>query len=413
MPTRSPEERGLLRVEPGHSVSILSDGTSITLPRELDLGLAADRALLRTSVEGRPDLRDLVEARLDGFLSFFPEDHWRRLFNGGQVVVPGAGTHANAYPLRLLLRVTKDLQALARYPGFPAPLRGFRNPPQVPSALFEVLAATWCRTRDVTVGLEFAPVVVRATHTKRPEFRWKTELGDLFCECKQANVFEAKYGARYHDLFGVLASAHGTREWDPHLRLDVWIRLAGPRLEDLLRDLVSAAAGRQQLGRVPWNRDHRLAAIFRPRTEMPPDVPDTIFGFRQHVSDVERPASPQHAPFFLTLDVSKSRKAATSHLLKEARLQLPPDRASAVFLSVGGPEAAVAKVRELIVQGSYRLTPLVLVFAADGQVRAVSRAGQAFDRRLVEPRKGGLASGAWRWLRAPMKRSFAWCLGRV
>jgi hypothetical protein len=248
---------------------------------------------------------------------------------------------------------------------------------------------------------------------KHPEFRWRTELGDLFCECKQANEFEAKYAAAYDRLFAALESTYGTKVWDSKLRLDVWIRLAGSRLEELLCDLLSTAWSHQQPGRVPWNRDDRLAAIFRLAAEMPPQVSDTLFSFRQHASDVEHQVSPRHAAFSLALDISRKRMSVASHLLKEARLQLPPDRPSAVFLGLGGLEAAAAKVKELIVQPSYRSTPFVLVVARDGQARALSRDGQAFDQRLVEPRREGSGLRIWRCIRAPMRRGVAWYLGRV
>src|SRR5262249_43502634 len=155
---------------------------------------------------------------------------------------------------------------------------------------------------------------------------------DLFCECKQANEFEAKYAAAYNRLFIALESVHDTKDWDSELRLDVWIRLAGSHLEALLHDLLNIAWSHQQPGPVPWNHDNRLAAIFRQASEMPPQVFDTLFGFRQHVSDVERQVSLRHAAFSLTLDISRKRMAVASHLLKEARLQLPLDQPSAVFL---------------------------------------------------------------------------------
>ena len=413
VPIKSPEDRGLVPVAPGHSVSIQTDGTSIILPRKLDLALAADRSVLKESLAGSPELWGLAETSLDAYLSFFPDIHWRLIINGGQIVVPGTGTHANTYPLPLLLQVTKELQALSHCPGFPSLLEGFRNPPQVPSALFEIQAAAWCRSRELTLGLEFSPTVVRVNHVKHPDFRWRTELGDLFCECKQANEFEAKYAAAYHRLFAALESAHGTKAWDSKLRLDVWIRLAGSRLDELLRDLLSTAWSRQQPGRVPWNHDHRLAAIFRPAAEMPPRVSDTLFGFRQHVSDVEHQVSPRHVAFSLALDISRKRMAIASHLLKEARLQLPPDRPSAVFLSLGGLEAAAVKVKELIVQPSYRSTPFVLVVAREGQARVLSRDGQAFNQCLGEPRRKGSGLRIWRCIRAPVRRGVAWCLGRV
>jgi hypothetical protein len=349
---RSPKERGLVPIAPGRSVAFLTVGVPIALPRDLDLALPPDRAILHAAVASASDARGLIVDHLDNYLSLFPESHFRRLFHGGVIVVPGVGNHATAFSLQLLLQVTKELKELSQCRGFAALLQGFRNPPQVSSTIFEALSAGWCRTRELTVGIDLHPEVVRGAHLKRPEFRWRTEVGDLFCECKQANEFEAKYGVAFDRLFDALERAHRAFHWDDRLRLDVWIRLGGRRLDDLLRDLLATASCEQRLGRVPWNRDHRLAAKFRSPVEMPPELADTIFGFRQLVSGVERPASPENASFSLTLDISGNRKAVASRLFKEARLQLPQEDPSAVFLSLGGLEAAAMKVGSWFANGS-------------------------------------------------------------
>lgn len=387
VPTRTPEEEGLLPVPPGHSISCWLVGTPLRIPRKLDISLAGDRVFFQAFLPANSELQELSTRYLDDYLSLFPESHWRQLYGGGMIAVPCKATHQAVYSIHLLLAITRELLSLSHYRGYPALLEGFRNPSQVPSAIFEVEAAAWCRCRKLTVGLEFSPKVERGTHTKLPDFLWKTEFGDLFCECKQANEFEAKIQRAYNRLNAALESAYGPTPWDMDLRLDVSVISTNQEVPEHLKDLVDAASRHKQLGQVPWNGDPRIAAVIRKRSDRPPHQHGSMVGFRLHSSDVERQVGYEEADYSLTLDIAGMRKRLASHLLRVARSQLPPDRASAVFLSLGDIVSARDKVKELMEQPSYSNTRFVWIRGEHGQPRVLTRPGQPFDQRLTEERR--------------------------
>lgn len=411
-PQHSREPYGV-KLPPGHSMNVMLQGTRINVPATLDLDDASHIEVLRSCAPPDTPVGHLVHDWLNPYLAIFPERHWRTVHDTGAIMVPLTPTHSRVYALSYLLEVTRDLTALSHYPNFAALLTGFRNPTQVEATLFEVASALWCHGRELTVSLEFAPTVTRKGHVKRPEFIWKTEFGSMWCECKQANEYETKYHVAFERLFSALEAAHARYQWTTDLRLDVWVRHAGPRLPELLSDLVDTAFRYQRLGRVPWDSDHRLAAVFRPLGENPPPIQDTLVGARTQVTDVERHLRMGDSPYFFALDVSRSRKAAATHLLKEARGQLPEDGPNAIFLSFARRLAVHEKVQQLFEEPSYRPVRFVSVVDQDGLASVTTRRGQPFDLRLLHPRASGLGPAVLRCVRRPLRRAAAWCLPRA
>ena len=107
-----------------------------------------------------------------------------------------------------MLKITKVLRTLRPCKGFEQLLKGFANPTQILASYFEVVVAGWCVSRAVSQSLEFFPEVLVKGRRKRPEFLWKTELGELYCECKRAETLENSFLDRLSRLRKLLEATY-------------------------------------------------------------------------------------------------------------------------------------------------------------------------------------------------------------
>jgi hypothetical protein len=74
--------------------------------------------------------------------------------------------------------------------------------------------------------------------------------------------------------------------------------------------------------------------------------------------------------------------------VKDAKTQLPDDGSGGVFVELpSGIDIATQKLQEMLSQPAHQAVGLGSVWTGGTPVRAVWRNGQAFDARLVEPRR--------------------------
>jgi hypothetical protein len=361
----------------------------ILLPRKLDLSKAEDSELLRQAAAGVPALADLVKEELPDFLRLFPEQHWRAIFPGGMLTVRTKGRSSVGLSIVEMLRTTRALKKMAGYKGFEKLIAGFRNPTQVLATAFEVAVAQWCTERAVHICLEFSPEVSVKGRIKRPEFLWKTTLGNLYVECKRGEIFDNDFQTRLRRLSEICGDEYKRHEpWDAALRLDVVIEgVARNNVERRLRQVVERAASALHAGRSEVRfEDGEIEAVLRARQEPPRDLPGGARLGCVLVGTEPTRIDAANSLYTLTMSLRAYRVRAAGRLLREARSQLPRHQPSAVFIESGDAEACRTKIVSLLGQPEYANTPWVAVWGS-GQLFSVWHQNQPFDHRLTEPRE--------------------------
>jgi hypothetical protein len=363
----------------------------------LDLSAPDDRRFLRDLVRGVPALSILVEENLDDYLSLFPEPHWHTVYPSGtyyplgMISFDAARNQGVNFDFHQMLKATKSLKGLSDCEGYEKLIAGFRNTRQAKSTLFEVLVAGWCAERTVTRAIEFSPVVAVRGHAKHPEFLWHTEVGAIYCECKQGKVTESKFSRRVNKLLQCLNSVYqGFQPWDPALRLDVkFDGITTNKIEARFKDVVAKAA---EALRASAYADvifegQGVSAALRPRGEPPHEEGTMMAGMATVTSTPTNLADA--CDLSLTVSISRYRRTATGELIRDARSQLPKGGVGAIFLEFDATLADGGKVDSLLRQPTYENTPWVSLWDR-GRLRAAHwRLGQPLDNRLLAEKEAG------------------------
>lgn len=361
----------------------------LKLPRDLDLNVPQDRDLLRVAARGLPEIAQLLEDHLHAYLAWFSAPEWRQLTTLG-VASPATagGKHRRGYALKAMLSLTRDLKELQSYEGFADLIANLANPSQVEATIFEIKAATWCAGRAVHESLRFGPPVIKGQTTKKPDFLWRTSLGDLICECKEAQQYERDETLRLHTLNDVVYDAlGGVPDWPDDLRLDIVIDGSlGTNPDERLRQLVRDVAAAVRRGNDRPTRSIRaFEATVRPRAEEPPDIPDSQLVGKVIVGTSGKPVqvTPRNSALTLTRSLASTRAKLVTDLLKRAKKQLPDNGPAGVFIQMGGAGRAAQRLEETLAHPAHRAVVWACV-CSDGQPQfAVWQADQPFDGRLL------------------------------
>jgi hypothetical protein len=364
--------------------------------RVLHLSAAEDRRFLRDLAEESPELLSLVEGNLDDYLSTFPEPHWHTVYPDGpyrlgMVSFNAVRNRGVNFDFHRLLRVTETLKGLRGCAGYESLIAGFRNPAQAQSTLFEVTVAGWCAGRAVTRALEFSPPVAVRGHTKRPEFLWHTDVGAIYCECKQGKVTESKFSRRANKLLLCLNGVYqGFQPWDPALRLDVkFDGITTNKIEARFKDVVAEAAEALRAGAYTdvVFEGRGVSAALRPRGEPPHEEGTMMAGMATVTSTPTNLADA--CDLSLTVSMSRYRRAATAELIRDARSQLPKGGVGAIFIEFDATWADDEKVDSLLRQPAYENTPWVSLWDRGRLTAAHWRLGQPLDGRLLAEKEVG------------------------
>ena len=202
------------------------------------------------SSEAAPEIHRLLAAHLEDYVRIFRWPDFHTLYQGGLLSIKGPNNIQFGFHFESLLRITGELTRLERFPGFQSLIEGFRNPTQVNATLFEIQVAAWCAARKLTQSIQLSPPVQIGGGIKRPEFLWHTDLGDLYCECKQENSFDNKATKRVQKLTEVVGrSFEANGPWNESSRLDVIIgHPARDGVDQIIERSIREAAARQQAG---------------------------------------------------------------------------------------------------------------------------------------------------------------------
>ncbi|TMC47614.1 MAG: hypothetical protein E6J14_15305 [Chloroflexi bacterium] len=361
----------------------------VVIPRVLDLGLADDRVTFLEACLHLPKLHELALESLGDYVRWFVAPEWRTVHSGGIVSGPYAkGTRqATGSTIEHMLRTTTMLRGLQHCKGFDRVLASLNNPTQVNSVMFEVEAATWCATRAVHRELVFSPPVQRTSGVKYPDFLWQTALGDLYCECKRANLWQRREVRRLTALADVLVQAMGDKgAWPDTLRIDVLIEGSLGRNPD--KRLRAAVRGLSDAGRRGAHPaavlDGSITATLRQRKDAP-IMPGDAVTINQILVDSDRPVrmDAHSAHLTITRDLAATRARLLGGLVREAQMQLPQDGPGAVFVDMPGADASANRLRGMLAHPAHKNVVWTCVSTADQMLWAVWRDDQPFDGRLL------------------------------
>lgn len=367
----------------------------LKLNRSLDLSVKGDRQELVAAVtqQARHLLPSLME-HVDCLSRFFPGVEWCTVHDGGIVNVRTSEKGHRGFDLTELLQLVSAIKRLQEYHGFDELLSGFKNPTQIESTNFELRTADWCHHRAVSQNIEFAPRIKVRGRIKRPEFVWHTTLGSCFCECKSASFLQNAAHVRLSRMTQLLDRHFKSySNWDDQLRLDVtfgrgttnYLHRQFPFIIDKAKRALKES---DPLAALICVDD--ITARFRPRTEEPPQNPDTI---RMSLATVGPVSTELRAATHLSvsMDLTGYRSEATARLVRDAKTQLPTDATGLVFLENVGHVSAMRRLRTLLTYPNFERTPWVSLWSFSECRGAVWRNGQPLNGSLLS-KAGGEAS---------------------
>ena len=371
-----------------------SEGARLKINRILNLDLAEDRRELLLACERVPSLSSLSEENIDDFLKWFKAAEWHLVYDGGMMSGPEPrGRHTRmGSSIEHLLEITAKLRLLQDCVGFERLISGLDNPSQVGSTIFEVEVAAWCTSCHPHKGLVFSPPVPKGGGVKYPDFLWQTTIGDLYCECKQLNMWQRTESQRTSTLMTVVAEAMGDPElWPKDVRMEILIHghFRG-RSEDRLKSIVQQQVSEVRRGGRPSPfRDDAFTAAVRERPANPLGLPDSISMYQVHVGSVPvRLDDFQNAHLMVTRSIGLARARALRDFVKDAKTQLPDGGPGGAFVELpNGIDIAAQKLQEMLSQPAHQAVVWASIWTGGTPVRAVWRNGQAFDARLIEPRR--------------------------
>src|SRR5439155_16638552 len=148
-----------------------------------------------------------------------------------------------------------------RWEGATGLFQQLQNPTQIGATFFEIETAAWCADRAVTRALQFSPAIDHGGRVTRPDYLWKTALGDLYCECKRASEYDDRFTRRAGRIEAFLNDELRPLVL-PDVRFDFFIeRTSGA--EQSLRNLVEMAKARPLSGQRFVDGNVTLALVAR------------------------------------------------------------------------------------------------------------------------------------------------------
>ena len=367
----------------------LAPEPKLDLPRTLDLNRVEDRgALLKATSD--PELQALIENTLDDYLRWFSVSEWRRVYSGGLVNISGTrgtATHSSGFGIDALLKATAQLQSLQKCEGFDQLLAGLKNRTQIHATLFEIAAAGWCAERAVHRGLIFSPTVRKAHGYKHPDFLWKTSLGDLTCECKEADQWlhqETRAINHLREIASAALTEAGGLPDDNRLDIQVNGALAAG-YERRLADLVKAVAAK------PGESSARLvaapfSATVVPRRDPPERPRDSMIASEVIVGTTPTRIAAENAVLTVTRSLATTRARRVRDLVKRAKSQLPDEGPCGVFIQINGAEFAAEQLEEMIGRPAHQAIVWAETWTGMAPQHAIWRQNQPFDGRLLDER---------------------------
>jgi hypothetical protein len=371
------------------------ESSRLRIERRLNLDLPEDRQELIVACKSVPALGSLAEDHISDLLKWFRAPEWHTVYSGGMMTGPEPhGRHPRpGSSIERLIEVTAKLRLLRGYPGFEKLVASLNNPSQVYSTIFEIDVATWCMNCRNHISLSFSPAIAKRAGVKYPDFLWQTSLGDLYCECKQLNMWQRTETQRASALMSRAAEAMGDSQlWPTDVRMEILIHghFKGGS-EARLKTIVEQQASEMRRGLRPSHfQDETFTVAIRDRAIDPLGMPDSINMYQVQVGDTPVQINDFHnAHLMVTKSTGFARARALRDFVKEAKKQLPDDRPGGIFIEMpSGIDMASEKLQEMLRQPAHQVVVWASIWTGGIPARAVWREGQGFDARLIEQKPG-------------------------
>lgn len=363
----------------------------LKIERVLNLSLAEDRRELITACSLLPSLEAKVRDNLDNFLKWFTAPEWRTVYSGGLISGPKTKGRSSgmASSIERLLDITAGLSTLEEYAGFDQLISGLANPSQIASTIFEIEVAAWCASRKHHSALTFSPRITNRAGIKYPDFLWHTSLGDLYCECKQLNMWQRSETLRANSLLATAAEIMGdSASWPKDVRMEIVIRNSlRSDAERELRAVVDQYATAVRQGSRPGiYQAGAFSVAVCSRSDLPAGASDSIIVYQVQVGPSPVLLSSHIcAHLIITKSIGMARVRALRGFVKEAKEQLPDAGPGGVFIEMSsGVDPAAQKLQEMLGHPAHRAIVWASIWTSGMPVTAVWQNGQPLDGRLIE-----------------------------
>jgi hypothetical protein len=364
------------------------------IERVLDLDLVSDREELQTILTSHPSLAALTETGLiEDYLRWFKAAEWRIVYGGGMVSgpQPKGNNVRHGSSIDQMLAIAVKLRWLQDYQGFDRLIASLNNPSQISATIFEIESAAWCATRLCTTALVFSPDVIKREKVKRPDFLWKTDAGDLYCECKQASAWQRSESRLLSTISADLNDAMGDAEtWPGDARIEVLIHgLFRAGAKDRLRAVVRGQATEVRRGNRPARfEDDVFAVEVRDRSDYPGSLPDSLTLNSILVGAVPVNLNdPRSAYMIVSKSLGLARVKALRDLVRDAKKQLPNAGPGGVFVEIpSSVDLATEKLEEMLGQPTNQSVVWASIWTTGIPQRVVCRGDQPFDAHLMAPK---------------------------
>lgn len=357
----------------------------LQIERVLDLSSAADVDYLKAAAESNAELRPLIDEYLDDYLRLFPDARNRMIYGAGEMTIWRNGKAQISSDILRALKLTQTILKLRPYKGYQKLIKGLKN--EFPSTFFEITVAGWCVERRIFADIEFSPEVEVKGNKKYPEFLWKTDLGQLYGECKRLDLNSGRTTKLANRLLATLNTEHQNQgPWPDDLRLDFLLQPGTSNNADKnFKRLMAEASDLVKQGSYIGTTlsSNNVSVDLCKRGSQPSSRGESITVGTAVVTTVATRLT-DAIILSLNLSMTGAYRRAVVRLLKEARTQLPPYEKSAVFIDMLGSHTPQKTLGEILGQPAYENTPWVSLWHHDKPVSATWRDGQLFDERLMD-----------------------------
>lgn len=328
----------------------------IDFGKEIDIRLLEDQKHILEIIKDDLELTNLFKKYIERFKLFFPDiDMWRIINRQGGFHLK-SGSSNKWVSLREALEFTSEISHLSQYEGFEKLIEQLNNPTQFNSKRYEVYAANLCISSKIHKNITFSPQVLVNGHIKNPEFLWETELGDIYCECKQSNTLGSNISDRLRRIVDIADNVFKEFVWheNARVRLEIDFGVQGDiskKIRLVLRELNSTVEYNNTDSSILENGIKAgFIALDDNIENLRLAEPGRLFQCQAIQRIGNKPTRILAEGTYLTvcIDSLKYITKITNNLVKDARRQLPKGHLQGMFIQTISPSLLVDKVIESI-----------------------------------------------------------------
>lgn len=303
------------------------------------------------------------------------------------VSIRSGSNRSHGMSLEAAIAAVEALWQLRDRPGFDHLIDGWRNAPQVASAVSELRCILFLSSAKSHSAIEFGPLVTGDPDGSRADLLWRTTEGDFLVEVKSLRTLASAVATAANRMLGeAVQTLDGLVGGLAECRLDVVCRESGSHFSALLREAV-AEFGDLEVSKAGAEAERSFVRVtLRRRASEPeaggPCIRATAVTVGDKATKVH-PVAGSAAWLTVSLLLGPKLRRAVRSILQEARRQLRGSPLpSIIYLEADHLAQAVAYLQEVMPQQEYAAIPLVIV--SDGEQAHLVR------RQVKEPEDNSL-----------------------